>query len=233
MKIKLKLIGLAALFLLSACATGAQQQSNQLAQVKAETMSAGKDCYDGIYAKPDYAHLKTKMFLSTSGTAPLQYLTDSTRPNKNEIADLYKLHADVQACRKIFLTGMGRYHPALVNVAVQSYDATDKLWAEFTKGRMTWGNFNKENHAITVRTNQQTGEVETMIASQLQNEHQYEMEQRQRAAASLQQWAYQQQVLENQRLQVMAQGHDAAMAAMRPSPVITCNYQSAYTMVCQ
>ena len=96
----------------------------------------------------------------------------------------------------------------------------DKLWGEFTSGRMTWGNFNQQRQSIGTQNNQQINEARTMIASQLQNQHQYEMAQRQRAIASMQQWAYQQQVLENQRIAAVGQAHAAAMAS-RP---ITCNF---------
>jgi hypothetical protein len=56
------------------------------------------------------------------------------------------------------------------------------------------------------------------------------MAQRQRAIESLQQWAYQQQVLENQRLEAMAQGHAAATAPMLMP--ITCHWDPAGSMVC-
>ena len=108
----------------------------------------------------------------------------------------------------------------MVNALVTSYDATDKLAVEFVSGRMTWGNFNQQRSSITMQTRQQLSEAQSMIASQLQNQHQFEMAQRQQAIANLQRWAYQQQVLENQRLAIMAEGHAAAMAS-RP---ITCNF---------
>jgi hypothetical protein len=131
-----------------------------------------------------------------------------------------KYYADMQPCRKITLEGAGRVHPAIVNALVNLFDASDTLAVEFVSARMTWGNYNQRRHSIAVQANQQINEAHTMIASQLQNQHQFEMEQRQRAIASLQQWAHQQQVLENQRLAIMAQGHAAAMAS-RP---MTCNF---------
>ena len=53
------------------------------------------------------------------------------------------------------------------------------------------------------------------IDGQLQNQHAHEVQQRQRAAAALQQWSYQQQVLANQR---------AAVNAMNAPKTINCQY---------
>jgi hypothetical protein len=205
--------------LLSACATGAQRQANDLAQTTTETRSQAQACLNEVYQKPEFAHLKTKMFLEP-GSAPLEYLSDKTLPTKSDIVDVYKLHAALQPCRKTFIEGVGRIHPAYVTIGANSFNDADKLWVDFASGRMTWGEFNQRRAELGRQLSQQSNEVAAMIASQLQNQHQFEMAQRQRALESLQQWAYQQQVLENQRLAIMAQGHAAAIAS-RP---MTCNF---------
>jgi len=211
--------------LLSACSTGAQQQAAQIQQTETQTGVGVRDCIDGVMAKPDYAHLKTKMFVSSDATAtpPLEYLSDNSHPTKSEIADIYKYYSDIRPCRKIALEGEARVHPARVNALVTGYDATDKLAVEFVSGRMTWGNFNQQRASIIVQMRQQLREAQSMIASQLQNQHQFELAQRQRASESLQRWAYQQQVLENQRIAAMS------AAASNQSPIIIpCGYNGSY-----
>jgi hypothetical protein len=207
--------------LLTACATTAQRQGNYMLQVQADTISQARACIDEVSQRAEFAHLKTKLFLDSSGAStPLEYLSGNTRPTKSDISDVYNLHAAIQPCRKIYLEGAGKIHPAVVTIFVNSYADSNKLWVEFASGRMTWGEFNQRRADISRQVNQQINEARTMIASQLQNQHQFEMAQRQRAIESLQQWAYQQQVLENQRLAIMAEGHAAAIAS-RP---ITCNF---------
>src|SRR5215472_11934524 len=136
--------------LLSACSTGAQQQAAQIQQTETQTGVGVRDCIDGVMAKPDYAHLKTKMFVSSDATAtpPLEYLSDNSHPTKSEIADIYKYYSDIRPCRKIALEGEATVHPARVNALVTGYDATDKLAVEFVSGRMTWGNFNQQRASI-------------------------------------------------------------------------------------
>ena len=163
------------------------------------------------------------MFLSVDApSAPLQYLTDNTRPTKKDISDIYKLHADEQRCRKVLLDASSNISPAHAAIIINVYAASDKLWAEFTSRRMTWGKFNSERQAIGQQARQQQAELGMRVVSQLQNQNQFELEQRQRAIAAMQQWAYQQQVLENQRIAAMGQAHVAAAAV--PSRPITCNF---------
>jgi hypothetical protein len=157
----------------------------------------------------------------------LQYLTDKALPTKQEIAAVYKLHADIQPCRKIVLEGAAKTSAGHGAVLIGSFSASDKLWVEFASGHMTWGKFNSERQSIIQQSAQQQAEVNTRIASQLQNQHQVEIEQRQRAAAAMQQWAYQQQVLENQRQAITAQ-RDAAATANK----INCTFFSNM-MSCQ
>jgi hypothetical protein len=211
--------------LASGCATGAQRQANYLAQTTVDTRSQANLCINEIYQRPEFAHLKTKMFLEPGNvtSAPLEYLSDKTRPSKSDIADVYKLHAALQPCRKAYIEGVGRVHPAYVTILVNSYSEADKLWVDFASGRVTWGEFNQRRADLGRQLAQQSNEVATMIASQLQNEHQFEMAQRQRAIESLQQWAYQQQVLENQRIAGMSAAASTLSCHYVGPGILQCN----------
>ena len=216
--------------LLSACATGAQQQATRWQEATSAAVADNQACYTTIFQKPDYAHLSTKALLNPNSDQMLRMLTDNSRPTKQEIADLYKLHADVQKCRKVAIEGAAKIHPAYVTVFAAAFTNNDKRYVELVSGRMTWGKFNTESKTASEQIRQQFAAVDMQIKSELQNEHQFELAQRQRAAASLQQWAYQQQVLENQRIAASGQAHAAAMAS-RP---VTCNFNQMgpNTMTC-
>jgi hypothetical protein len=223
------LAGLLIAPLVFACATGAQRQAGYMAQTETDMIGQGRACLDEAYQRPEFAHLKTKLFLDPTATsAPLEYLSDKMRPTKGDIADVYKLHAATQPCRKIYVEGAGRTHPAYVTIIVNSLADTDKLWVEFASGRMTWGDFNQRRADIARQLNQQISEARAMIASQLQNQHEFEMAQRQRAIASLQQWAYQQQVLENQRIAAMS----AAASNTHIGNTMLCTYAGPGTVTC-
>jgi hypothetical protein len=135
------------------CSTGAQIEAARMVKTARTTVAESKSCLGAAYSKPDYAKLKTKLFLNTDTVqVPLEYLTDHSKPTKAEIADLYKLHADIQDCRKIALDGMAAVHPLIVAAMVESFSASDKLWADTaSSGNVTWGKFNEARQGIAVQ----------------------------------------------------------------------------------
>jgi hypothetical protein len=200
---------------LVACGTGAQMESARMHEAAANMLTSSKPCFEAISQNPEYQPLSAKVNLGFDTTVPLRMLNDQSRPTKREIDLLYKVYDEVQQCRKIELEGVSKIHPLALSVYVETYAESDKLWAEATTGKLTWGQFNRGRQDIKVRAQQKTTQANAQVASQLQNQHQFEIEQRQRAAAAFQQWAYQQQALAVQQ--------QAINAANRPR-TINCNY---------
>ena len=123
--------------------TGAQQEANRIKSVAADYKAAGMDCQQKIAANPDYAPLKAKTSIDTPPQFALQMLNDKTLPTKKEIALLYRVYSDGQECRKIYLDGASNMSPLVHSVLVENYAAAEKLWAQATAGRLTWGNLMK------------------------------------------------------------------------------------------
>jgi hypothetical protein len=73
-----------------------------------------------------------------------------------------------------------------------------------TSGKLTWGQFNQGRRDITTQTQGKLVQANMQIGSQLQNQHQYEVQQRQRAAEAFAQWSYQQQQLNQQQQMINA-----------------------------
>ena len=159
---------------------------------------------------------------SSSPQFPLQYLTDQSKPTKAQIAVLYELYGDIQRCRKIELEGVAKANPLVVTVLINEYSAADHIWTDAVTGKLTWGKFNELRKALLADFEANLTEAKAKINAELQNEHQFEMEQRQRAVAAMQQWNYQQQQLH--------QNQQAINAANR-SRTINCNYYGD-TMQC-
>jgi hypothetical protein len=185
--------------LVSGCSTGAEMEARRIQQTAAQTEATGKACIESVAADPQYASLKNKTYLGTDNQFPLAILTDKTYPTRDQIALLYKLYGDLQECRKIALDGFAKMHPLYLLVMVETFSSGDHLWAQFADGRMTWGNFNQARRDITTQNQTKMAQAATQVDPQLQNQHQFELQQRQRAAEAFRQWAYQQQVLINQR----------------------------------
>ncbi|HKA70923.1 MAG TPA: hypothetical protein VKE26_03910 [Xanthobacteraceae bacterium] len=126
---------------------------------------------------------------------PVQYLTDDAKPTRAEIADLYRLHAEVQACRKVLLDAASKVHPLILTALIESFAENDRVWAQAAAGKLTWGQFNEARERLALQATAKMTEVEGQIDSQVHGRAQFEAQQRQRAAAAMEQWTSQQQQL--------------------------------------
>jgi hypothetical protein len=177
---------------LTGCSTGAQIELSRMKSVAEETNAATKTCLEKVVSKADYAPLQGKLNLSTDAiNVPLELTTNQDRPSKKDIGLLYKLYADFQACRKIAVDGATKVHPLFMLTLVETYSEGDKLWTQMVGGNMTWGQFNLGRKEIAAQYRARMVRAGEQIDAQLQKRHAFEIEQRQRAAQSFQQWAYQ------------------------------------------
>jgi len=196
--------------------TGAQVELARMNNEATTANASGTACLNAVFARPEYSSITTKSYFSTTDqTWPLAMLNDETRPSKEQIKQIYAFYSDVQECRKIILDGASKTHPALVMAWVQNFSNADKLWTEFTRGKMPWGKFNEGRKSLAVDGQARLMQATAQINGQLQNSHQAEVEQRQRAAEAFSNWANQQQAFALQQ--------QAINAANRPR-TINCNY---------
>jgi hypothetical protein len=164
--------------------TGAQQEANRIKSVAADYKAAGMDCQQKIAANPDYAPLKAKTSIDAPPQFALQMLNDKTLPTKKEIALLYRVYSDGQECRKIYLDGASNMSPLVHSVLVENYAAAEKLWAQATAGRLTWGQFNEGRKDLAAQYQAQLDQAFAQINSQLRQENQAEIAQQQQARAA-------------------------------------------------
>jgi hypothetical protein len=166
--------------------------------------TSAQACAQNISNDPQYTPIASKTPVGASNQYSLEMLTNKTVPSKSEIALPYKLYADNQECRKIFIDGLSRLHPLAVAPAIEAYNESDKLWAEMASGKLTWGKFNEDRKTGTTQLTLKLSQAGQQIDTQLQDQHQSEIAQRQQAAAAIQQWSYQQQLLANQQAAINA-----------------------------
>ena len=218
----LRLIGI---MCVSAC-TGAPMEVARIQKSPAATAASSRSCVDKVISKPEFAGLLKKIYLSNESytTVPSEYLRNESKPTNSEISDLYKLHGEMQECRKIALDGASAMHPLFLATVVEYYSESDRLWAQATSGKLTWGKFNEGRQAVTTQYQAKLADADTVVRGDLQGQDQFEREQRHRAAAAMQQWADQQQLLNQQ--QQFYQQQQVIAAANRPV-VINCNYSGS------
>jgi hypothetical protein len=166
------------------CSTGAQQEATRLKSVVAEYKAKGDDCNQKIAGNPDYSPLKSKTVVDGAQQFTLQMLNDKTSPNKQDISLLNRLYGDYQECRKFFMESVSQTLPLSVNAFVELSSESDKLWVQATAGRLTWGQFNQGRKDIVTRRQEELNQATAQVNSQLQNQNQAELTQRQQAAAA-------------------------------------------------
>jgi hypothetical protein len=195
--------------LVSGCWNTAEQYETARLQQMADTRATTRECVEAILVKPDYTELKTKLYISFDNPqVPSPYLTDTSFPTKKQIADLYKVYEELRGCRKIMLDWSSKMHPYIFANMLELFSNNDRDWAEAVSGKLSWGQFNRARQTVVAQNRSRlTEDARTAINSR--DQHQFEIEQRQRAAAAMQQWAYQQQLLNKMNPQL---------------PLITCNY---------
>jgi hypothetical protein len=191
--------------------TAAPDQSARarMEQTMAEARVASRECREAVVMKSDYVELKKKLFMSLDITEiPSQYLTDPSFPTKKQIADLHKLYGDLQACRKIMLDRVSTWNPFVIANMVELFSSMDKIRVEGVSGKLSWGQYHQAMQTLAAQNKLKLSE-DARTAASAENQDQFATEQRQRAAAAMQQWTYQQQLLNkmNPRL-----------------PLISCNY---------
>ena len=122
-----------------------------------------------------------------------------THVTEQEAKDLIEWSVLTNPCKKIGIEGLARIHPEYVVTLARLYSGDDTDTAKLINNEITIGDLNQGS---INRVNQMTVEfsqINQNIKSQLNQEHRYELAQRQIAAQLLQTWAYQQQVLYNQQ----------------------------------
>jgi hypothetical protein len=196
--------------------TAAQHEQVRMQTEQNNSAVTQKECVDAVAANPMYAVIASKIHISsTDQNFPLETLNDTALPTREEIKKIYLIYGDIQQCRQITLDAATKTHPLLVLSYVQMFSALDRLWADFARGKMSWGKFNEGRKAIYEENKARLVQVSMQISGQLQNQHQSEIEQRQRAAQAFSQWVVPQQALAIQQ--------QAVDAANRPR-IINCNY---------
>ena len=163
----------------------------------AQMAAAGESCTGQPYSRRRYARLAKRMYLDPdlNRSMPVQYLTDDAKPTRAEIADLYRLHAEVQACRKVLLDAASKAHPLILTALIESFAENDRVWTQAAAGKLTWGQFNEARERLALQATAKMTEVEGQIDSQVHGRARFEAQQRQRAAAAMEQWTSQQQQL--------------------------------------
>jgi len=195
------------LYILSGCATTApttaQIQYNRLiAQVKS-TEEAFKKCFAPIKSSPLYRRLEERFIMDPDDPRLLEKLTITGYATEQEIKDILEYYAMGKPCEKQVLEGMEQVHPEFRTLFAKYITEDYMDMAKVIKKELTVAETNQRSLDRANRARAETSQLGQRIMAQLNQSHQSQVAERQRAQerseAAYRQWSYQQQLLANQR----------------------------------
>ena len=187
------LVGLSvALFAMSSCATQAQRQAETISTGIQQSYEVAKGCFEG--ANSSFAH--TNLYKSfPPPPVSLAHLADTTLPSEQDRQDLIAYHAATLPCRTQMLDDYKRFAPSLATVQREYFDILDVIYLRLAEGSISYGEANRAKVELDGIYERAWQEAITTINRDLMAAQHAELQQRAAAAMALQQWSYQQQVL--------------------------------------
>jgi hypothetical protein len=186
--------------MLTGCATQAQKQHQQMQTQLQYTLSENKRCQAEM--KKEEAHQRVEATLISGENDPnaIKKMLINRVATQAEKEDLMVVYDRLAVCRKNTLNNLGSVHPDFVALLARWYSENDETLVMILKEEVTIGAANEVLNKRFAKRNDEWNAVANGIYQQLQTSYQIEMANRQRAAAAMQQWNYQQQLQQNQQL---------------------------------
>jgi hypothetical protein len=180
--------------LLGGCATPAQMKFQAMKTGNQQALAQFKICGTEVYNSPEYAPLRTHIPFSVSDVT-LEQLSDQALANRTEVKAIYTTHPKLQECRKALLAELAQSEPSLVPIFIVSFNKNEDDLLQVVQRKMAWGDFVRQIRDRSAETQAALQAENRRVVSGLQQEHEAEMEQRQRAAEALAAWAQTQQLI--------------------------------------
>ena len=183
------------ILLLTACATQAQKQlQNMTSQLNYTTAEAEK-CIAQIKKEDVYLRANQFAILDLNDPDAVIKMTIDRFATESEKNDLLQLHSLITVCRKQILENLAKVHPDFTALMAKAFAEGDENLVHIMKNDMTLGEANEVTNKRLSDFQSEWNSVAKNIAQQLNSAHLSELQDRQRAAAAMQQWSYQQQLI--------------------------------------
>jgi uncharacterized membrane protein YcjF (UPF0283 family) len=182
------------LLLLVGCATQAQRQFQTMKTSNQASLQQMKTCASDVYNSPEFVPLRGHLPLNPLDVT-LQQMSDSTFATPTEVQAIFAAHPHIQACRKALLSGFAQSEPSLVPILIASYNKSEDELLALTQRKVTWGDYVRGARDRATELQATLLAEDRSVVSGLNQEHQAEIAQRQRAAEALAAWAQTQEMI--------------------------------------
>lgn len=183
---------------LAGCATSAQRQFEQL-QVKYQSALRTLDSCDPVDKSEALNRLKERFIVESDDNRTVEKLSLKAYVTEQEAKDLAELSILRRPCNKRTMEAFSNVHPAYVASLGRMFLDADTDLAKAINKDLTIGEVNRRTLERVATWRTDFTQIGQQIQSQLNHAHQNELLQRQNTAQAVQNWAYQQQLLENQQ----------------------------------
>jgi hypothetical protein len=128
---------------LGGCTTQAETEMTRMQSTYDQGVVEMTACATKLEAMPSYLALKDKLPPNKlAENAPMELLTNTSKPNPEEAVLLLDLHKEGYApCRRRTVEIMTQVNPALAMPGASYYAKTDALYARLVKREISWGEY--------------------------------------------------------------------------------------------
>jgi hypothetical protein len=194
-----QLITLITALIVAGCATQAQHQYENITTQYNSAMSAMNSCFVPLLSSPAVRRLENKFILENDDPNTVQKLADKSYADDSDVKDIIEFSVIRKPCYKLAIEKFSLVHPEYVASLAKVFTEADIDLAMAVNRELEIGELNRRTLERVNRWQVEFGQISQRITSQLNQAHQYESQQRQKAAQMLQTWAYQQQELYSQQ----------------------------------
>jgi len=149
-----------------------------------------------LYSSPEVEPLRAHIPLDIRN-ATLEQMTDTHLATDAEIKVLLDEHPKYQACRQALLNQIARVTPTIVPILTKRYTEDDDKLIALIQKKMTWGDFIREQKDSLPAFQAELTAEYRRIGAALNQQNQFELQQRQAAANAMMQY-YQTQEMINE-----------------------------------
>lgn len=200
-----RILACAALSLaLFGCQTAAQKRMMTLNTAATDINNRAQACYTSLRQDEKFKIVSKNLHLEPHTRPSLQTLANPNFATDEQIEVIYAFHNQQQLCRSIEIEAASKVDPLYAGFYANLYSQLDEVTIGLVKRTTNWGMANRMIQEAAVWRTENETKIKNAIDSDLEQDHQAEMEQRAKISEALQRWNYQQQTLNNQRAMISA-----------------------------
>ncbi len=190
--------------ILVGCATRAQQQSSNLQKAYQDAVDKFDACQSVKNLNSDvqyvYKNILIDRIQNPQSSNKYELLSSNKKMTKEDRQKFIVFLDENTKCRVIGVEGLSKVHPSLVTAVINSHRRVDVIYGKFLAGEINIGELNRELEQNSAQHQKEWDVAISNINSALANDHNYEMQSRQQAAAAIQNWSLQQQQINQNQM---------------------------------